>query len=378
MRILQVFNRYLQPGGEENSVARIARHLEFGGHAVERFWRSSEEWQGELAPPRWKQALFLGNNPHVLQQLLERHRSFQPRIWVLHNVIPVVSLGVYGLARQLGVPVVQWLHNYRPISPSGALAGGGYLRETMRGDWRGSRLQTAVLAYHYHQIRRRGDFESVKAWIAVSEAMRLTFAEANWYPDRLATLRHSWDIGEDTNSASYDGYFVYMGRLIEEKGIRFLIRLFAEPELSEHTLKVAGHGDLEAELRSISSPNVEWVGYVTGKDKRRLVRACRAVLFPSLWQEPLSTVAYEAYEQRRPIITSDCGGMSEIVVDQVTGRVLPAGDLEAWCTAIRGSVDGWGDAGRTWMEENVSPEKWNESFMEIIQEKVPTALESGD
>ncbi|MFT5465345.1 MAG: glycosyltransferase involved in cell wall biosynthesis [Verrucomicrobiales bacterium] len=370
MRILQVFNRYLKPGGEENSVARIARHLESGGHEVERFWRASEEWQGEAAPPRWKQAILLGNNKPVLQQLLARHREFKPDIWILHNVIPVISLGVYGLARELGVPIIQWLHNYRPISPSGAGERKAYFSETIRGAWRGSRIQTGLLAWHYARVRRRGDFEAVKAWVAVSDAMRQTFAAADWFPDRLATLHHSWDIGEDPGQSENEGFFLYLGRLIEEKGIRFLIELFARPELRDVKLKVAGRGDLESELRAISTSNVEWVGWVEGEEKRSLIRGSCAVLFPSLWREPLSTVAYEAYEQRRPIFTSSSGGMREIVEDRVTGRVLNPGDQNEWSSAICGSASGWGDAGRDWLESNVSPERWNEQFASILRERL--------
>ncbi len=378
MKILQVFNRYLHAGGEENSVDRIARHLELGGHRVERFRRASAEWRGPAAPPRWKQPFLLGNNPHVLHQLLASHQTLQPDIWILHNVIPVVSLGVYRLALEAGVPVVQWLHNYRPLSPSGVGTGASYLEETLRGAWRGSRIQTGVLALHYHRMRRRGDFEAVKAWIPVSDAMRQTFEAADWFPDRLATLRHSWDACQDPGSGDADDYFLYLGRLIEEKGVRFLIDLFARPELEHIRLKIAGSGDLEFELRTHSPPNIEWVGFVAGEAKRRLVRGARAILFPSLWREPLSTVAYEAFEQRRPIFASDSGGMREIVEDGVTGRVLAAGDAKAWLAAISGATADQtrvlGEHGREWLMEAVSPERWNQQFLEIIEQKIPTAL----
>ena len=49
-KFIQVFCRYLMRGGEENSVARIATHLELAGHEVFRFWRASEEWSGAAKP----------------------------------------------------------------------------------------------------------------------------------------------------------------------------------------------------------------------------------------------------------------------------------------------------------------------------------------
>ena len=77
LKIIQVFNRYLHPGGEEKSVARIADDLESGGHEVKRFWRESGEWQGAAAPPKWKQPFLLWRNPAVLGELRRLHLAFK-------------------------------------------------------------------------------------------------------------------------------------------------------------------------------------------------------------------------------------------------------------------------------------------------------------
>src|SRR5262245_7684014 len=171
---IQVFNRYLLPGGEENSVRRIASHLELGGHRVIRFWRSSEEWKTPGAPSKYKQPFYMWRNKPVLEELHQLHLSTRPQAWILHNIVPVVSLGIYRLARQLNVPILQWLHNYRPLSPGGALRAGGKalrpddpflsLKEILAGTWRG-RFLTAWLAAGYALLRWRNDFSSVRAWI---------------------------------------------------------------------------------------------------------------------------------------------------------------------------------------------------------------------
>lgn len=170
LRVLQVFNRYLQPGGEADAVAHISEQLRRAGMEVSDFWRASEEWQRPDAPPRWQQPFLTLHNPAVLRELRARHERFRPDVWVLHNVIPVISLGVYQLARELGVPVVQWLHNYRPISPSGLMRANGRAlqpddpwlagREILAGTWRGP-LLTAWLALGYAQLKSRGDFAAV-------------------------------------------------------------------------------------------------------------------------------------------------------------------------------------------------------------------------
>lgn len=380
--LIQVFNRYLNPGGEENSVARIAAHLEQAGHRVVRFWRSSAEWQGPSAPPRFKQPFLLWNNPAVLDELRRVHLDTRPQAWILHNVIPVVSLGVYPLAQSLNVPILQWLHNYRPISPGASLRAGNRtlqpedpwltLKEILAGTWRG-RFLTACVALGYASIQRRGAFKSVRAWIAVSRHMRAIFLRAGWAPDRTFALHHSWDIQADTLSQSDQGYFLYLGRMLELKGVRFLLDLWRDPALQQTQLVLAGEGPVADELRHSSPPNVRWTGYVTGPAKRDLVAQCRAVLFPALWDEPLSTVAYEAWEQRKPILSSRVGGMRELVEHDTNGLLLEPANPVAWRDAVTRLAGDplyarrLGANGRRWLEQHVSPSAWNRAFDSILE-----------
>jgi glycosyltransferase involved in cell wall biosynthesis len=384
---IQVFNRYSLPGGEESSVRRIASHLEIAGHRVIRFWRSSDEWKMPGAPSRFQQPFCMWHNTRVLEELRELHVANRPNAWILHNIVPVVSLGIYRLARQLGVPILQWLHNYRPLSPGGALRAWGKalqpedpflsLKEILAGTWHG-RFLTAWLAAGYKLLRWRDDFSSVRAWIAVSEEMRKVFERGGFPSACLFTLRHSWDVDDPSPSARDDGYFLFLGRMIEEKGVRFLVNLWNDPALQSVPLVMAGHGPLADRLNQQSPPNVRWVGYVEGEAKKELIRKCRAIVFPVLWSEPLSTVAYEAYEKGKPIISSNLGGMKELVHDGETGRLLPAADSVAWReTILRFAKDaayahGMGLKGRAWLERNVSPAIWNRQFDAILKHALAT------
>src|SRR5204863_1115417 len=116
------------------------------------------------------------------------------------------------------------LHNYRPISPSGTLYAGGKLlephdpwlawKESWHGSWNG-RLLTALLAWGYARIKRKGDFDSVKAWVAVSDEVRRIFTQARWFPERLYTLRHCWHAQPKIEAAPDQGYFLFLGRIAE-------------------------------------------------------------------------------------------------------------------------------------------------------------------
>lgn len=382
-RILQVFNRYLNPGGEEKSVARIAAHLEQRGHSVTRFWRASEEWMGPNAPPRWQQLFLTWNNPSVLAELRVTHETARSDVWIIHNVLPVISLGVYRLARELNVPLVHWLHNYRPISPSGLLRAGNTVlqpddpflvtKEVLAGSWRG-RLLTAWLALGYARVRARRDFENVKAWVAISEEMRLLFERAGFPKDRLHTLTHSWDIQPLLDTPTDQGYFLFLGRMVEEKGVRFLMELWSQPQLASIKLVMAGEGPLVDELRRTAPPNVCWHGYVNGDEKRLLIRNARAVLFPCLWNEPLGIVVYEAFEQARPVIGSDVGGLKDLIRDGETGRRLEPAQLASWTETIQrfarepAMAAAMGSKGLEWLNHYASPTAWGARFDRILED----------
>ena len=354
LTILQLFNRYRKPGGEENSALRIAADLESGGHRVVRYWRGSEEWEQPDAPGRLQQGLLMWRNPEALEAIRKQHEAIGADVWLLHNIVPILSLDVYRLGRELGVPLIQWLHNYRPFCVGGTLSIGErrlqpddpWIRwkEMWHGSWNG-RLPTFLLGLGYERLKRRGDFESVRAWVTVSEEMKRIFEQAGWYPSRLHTCRHSWHAQPAPEQPRDEGYFLYLGRMVEFKGAKFLVDLWRAPELREVPLVMAGDGPLLEELKQRSPSNVRWVGYVEGPTKEQLKAGCRAVVFPSLWPEPLSTVAYEAYETKKPVLASRCGGMAEVVMHERTGLLLPPGERAAWLDAIlrlvREPARGW-------------------------------------
>jgi glycosyltransferase involved in cell wall biosynthesis len=377
---VQVFDRYLMPGGEECSVARIASHLELAGHHVTRFWRATEEWQRLDAPPKWRQPFLAWNNTAVLQELRELHERIKPDIWILHNIVPVVSLGVYRLARDLGVPVIRWLHNYRPLSPSGTLRARGkslsaddpllVWKEILGGTWHGPFL-TAWLALGYARIKWRGDLDLIQAWIAISNDVKRTFELGGFPANKIHVLRHSWDIQPPLSPVSDDGHFLFLGRMTEDKGVHFLIELWSRPEFRNATLVMAGQGPLADRYRGQTPPNIRWTGHVRGEEKRRLIAGCRAVLFPCLWSEPLGLVVYEAFEQARPVIASNLGGLKDLITDGQTGRLLAPGMATAWSEVLQQLIREpetsrtMGEQGLKWLHQNVSPQAWIEQFNRI-------------
>jgi glycosyltransferase involved in cell wall biosynthesis len=53
------------------------------------------------------------------------------------------------------------------------------------------------------------------------------------------------------------------------------------------------------------------------------------------WQDPSGVVALEAMAHSRPVIASDVGALADAVVDEITGRLVPPGDVPALVHALR-------------------------------------------
>lgn len=109
-----------------------------------------------------------------------------------------------------------------------------------------------------------------------------------------------------------DDYFLYIGRVIERKGVETAIKTAAAVN---GRLIVAGQ-DVQVNL---DYPHVEYVGYVEPDERARLMGYAKAVFVPTLYLEAFGGVNVEAQLCGTPVITTNFGVFPETVMDQVTG-----------------------------------------------------------
>src|SRR6476646_1395004 len=111
-RILRIFSRYQQYGGEEAVVKRIHREL---AEVMDADWFESStgtllgsSFASRIASP-WKAV----DNKAVVGSLRKLQEENRYCAWEIHNVFPALSPSVYQAAFKMGIPVVHFLHNYR-------------------------------------------------------------------------------------------------------------------------------------------------------------------------------------------------------------------------------------------------------------------------
>jgi len=389
--LLHVFNRYLFRGGEELIVDKIHDDL---ATAHDMTWCrfDSAEWTGAAAPSSCQQATRLFYNREARGRFETALDASGAAAAVFHNVHPVGSPSLYHAAQERGLPVIQFLHNYRPFSVGGTLQMkgrlepdalyGSYWREVLGGAWQGSIVKSALFALMLKALHRSGWLNSVKAWIAVSDFMRQKMVAAGALPaGRVHTLRHAWNALPQTPVVEDAGYYLFLGRLTETKGVIPLLDAWDElrAQLGNNTplLHLAGEGPLDhaVQQRIRTNPYIGQLGHISGETKREALRRCRAVIVPSTWWEPLGLVVYEAYDYAKPVLAAKSGGLTEIVEHGVTGLQHEPGDVRgivgdvlAMETTLATARLVIGRAGRQWLLRETSTQAWLRRFEEILSE----------
>ena len=115
-------------------------------------------------------------------------------------------------------------------------------------------------------------------------------------------------------------YFLFMGRLVQDKNPDYLIRAFKQSDANGMKLVIAGSNDAMPEYVSMlhelgaDSDDVVFTGAVYDKDKAKLLQHAYCFCLPSTI-EGLSIVMMEAASYHLPVIASDIEANSEFLGD---------------------------------------------------------------
>ncbi len=118
-------------------------------------------------------------------------------------------------------------------------------------------------------------------------------------------------------------YILFVGRLIENKGIEVACRV---ADVLDMKLIVAGPGATDyadgyvqcAEGR-FESRHLRYVGPVGIEQRAKLMGAAKAVLVPTQYAEPFGGVAVEAMMCGTPVVTTDFGAFTDTVRNGISG-----------------------------------------------------------
>ena len=235
------------------------------------------------------------------------------------------------------------------------------------------------------RLRRRGTL-----FIAVSEFLRSRLIQSGFPSDRTIVHYNGVDLTAfaPTQPESADLTILSVGRLVEKKGIKYLIKAFAlvAAQMPEVRLEIAGEGPLRRSLERLTAEcglaaRVSFRGSLTHQAVASLMQSSSVVCQPSVTAadgdaEGLPTVVLEAAATARPLVATRHSGIPEIIVDGQTGFLVAERDVEALADrllSLLGNVElrkRMGEAGRKRIEEKFDLRKQAKRLEEIYGETI--------
>jgi len=143
-----------------------------------------------------------------------------------------------------------------------------------------------------------------------------------------------------------DYVFVFVGRLVGDKGLNELISAFKEVSATNSHLKLLLVGDAESELDPLQSTTIKELETNTNilavgfqDDVRPYFAISDALVFPT-YREGFPNVVMQAGAMALPAIVTNINGCNEIIVEGQNGTIIPVKDRRSICKAMHEFLNG--------------------------------------
>ncbi|MBO0938816.1 glycosyltransferase family 4 protein [Fibrella sp. HMF5335] len=346
MRILFVHNYYQQRGGEDAVFEQEVSLLRENGHTVETVEFTNAGFDGSLVGNLVGAAKSMYSNASArrMEQAID---AFQPDVVHIHNLFYSASPSVIRAAKGRGIPVVMTLHNYRLVCNSGMLSRADQvpcercLTKTIplagirHSCFRDSRVQSIQLTAITSLHKLSGIWKSVDRFIVLTDFAREKFLQSSLQlrPDQVVVKPNSIDELSYAHPEEREDFFLFVGRLSFEKGIRVLIEA---ARIGKFPIEIVGDGPFRplVEQAAAELPNIRYVGKLPHNEGIERLKKCRAMILPSIWYEGLPTTILEAFATGTPVICSDQGNLNSIVTKGKTGHLFETGSATSLVSLI--------------------------------------------
>jgi glycosyltransferase involved in cell wall biosynthesis len=252
-------------------------------------------------------------------------------------------------AHRFGVPVVQTVHNHRHSCVRGSYFRDGHpchecqqkrlpWPAVVHGCYRDSRLQSAAMVTAL--TAHRGDQAAVDRYIALSEPIAESLSASGWVePGRIVVRPNSVPDPGPTDPPGSGLLFV--GRLTREKGVHLLLDAWRRTTKGFTTLTFVGDGPAREAVETAAEQMGSGVLYAGRMDPAGVstaLRACAALVIPSIAPEALPLVVLEAFAHGRPVLATNSGGLTSVVGPSV-GWLTTTSTADLAATLDLASVD---------------------------------------
>ena len=326
-------------------------------------------------------------NYKIVKSAIHTHK---PDIVHFHTVVPYLSFSVIAASYIMGAPIVQTLHNGRWL----CLEGGYFRNNTFCDDcvgtygWLGvkrgcghGQFISFFLFLNNFIVRKFGFlFKFVSCFIAVSEFTREQHIRSSFPEKKIIVRNNGFNVSSepdlDKSWLRRDGV-VYAGRLSVAKGSRVLEYLIKNLDCK---ISIIGNGPDLSSLKQMCIDNqfdhVDFFGRLDNKLTLDIIKKAVVTVVPSQCGDSYPSIALESLSVGTPIVSSNLGGLPELVKASLGGKLADYENNDSFLKAVkfflgdRGIAKKMGVNGMKYIKENVSSHKQSKELIKIYNDVI--------
>jgi glycosyltransferase involved in cell wall biosynthesis len=343
LNILLLHNSYLIKGGEDTVAYNEFEALKNAGYNVY-FMQFSNTTFSAINPISYISSLGSIFNFYSFFKVF--FFLFRKNINILHvhNLYYTASPSVFWAAKLAGVKTIMTIHNYRLFCLNATFFKGGkpcfecHNKKNFKTGiqdkcFKSSFFASTILAMTISFNKFIGTWHNkIDKFIVVNlftkELMIQTGIDQHkiyFKPNFLNT------INTNISSIPKEDFYLYVGRLSEEKGLEHLLNGFSK--MNKHLI-LAGEGSFLANIHSLNNPLIQGVGLKSQSEINDLLIKCKALVFSSIWIEGMPMTIIEAFSLGTIPIAAFSINTEKMIADKVDGILYDPNDPQGLIKAI--------------------------------------------
>ncbi len=396
MKILMIDKFYFVKGGVERYLFELKKLLEKRGHEVIPFSMLHPDNQPtpyssyfvdhmdfespDLQKNKWKQlktALRILYSFHAKKKLGKLIKETKPDIAHLHMIDHQLSPSILHTLKKYKIPSIQTVHQYKLVCPNyrfyidhrGEICerclSGNYFHAALNRCHKKSLKASMLLTMEAFLHKFLGIYKNISRFHVPSQFIGKKIVEGGIPAEKIVHHFLTLNMDEYPFQDKSEDYFLYYGRLSGEKGLMTLLKAMRRVKTG---LKLFLVGDgpvreaLERFARNHKLETVQFIGYKSGRELKKILAGARFVVVPSEWYENSPFVIYEPFCMGKPVIGASIGGIPEFIRHEKTGLLFEPGDADKLAEYIDLFASNpelcrkYGQNARAFAEENFRPE----------------------